>query len=97
MNLLSDSQGLAVDSARNIYIANAGNHEIVVVTQSTGLLTVFAGNGLPGFSGDGGAATSAELKFPKGVAVDSSGNVYIADTGNNRIRKVGLPLAVRHH
>ena len=89
MNILSDSQGLAVDSARNLYIANAGLHEIVVVTQSTGILTIFAGNGLPGFIGDGGPAASAELKFPKGVAVDSSGNVYIADTGNNRIRKIG--------
>ncbi len=88
VDILSDSQGLATDSARNLYVANAGDHEIVLVTQSTGLLTVFAGNGLPGFLGDGGPAASAELKFPKGVAVDSSGNVYIADSGNNRIRVV---------
>ena len=89
VNLLSASQGLATDSARNLYIADAGNHEILLVTQSTGLLTIIAGTSSPGFLGDGGAATNAGLKFPKGVAVDSSGNIYIADSGNNRIREIG--------
>ena len=54
-----------------------------------GIITTVAGNGNPGFSGDGGPATSAQLNFPYGVAVDRSGNLYIADSSNARIRKVG--------
>ena len=88
VGVLSDPRGLAVDSFRNLYIADAGHHEIAEVSRSTGLLTVIAGTGLPGYSGDGGAATSAQLSFPQGVALDSSGNIYIADTGNNCIRKI---------
>jgi sugar lactone lactonase YvrE len=88
VSVLSDPRGLAVDSSRNLYIADSGHHEISEVTRSTGLLTVIAGTGLPGYSGDGGAATSAQLSFPQGVALDSSGNIYIADTGNNCIRKI---------
>ena len=52
------------------------------------MITTVAGNGTPGFSGDNGPATSAQLNDPYGVAVDSAGNLYIADTDNNRIRKV---------
>ncbi len=55
---------------------------------ATGALILVAGNGTTGFSGDNGPATSAQLWQPAGVAVDSAGNLYIADTGNNRIRKV---------
>ena len=88
LNQLSNSRGLAVDSSRNIYIADTDHNDIVKVTQSTDLLTVFAGTGAPGYSGDGGPASSARLNFPQGVAVDSAGNIFIADTGNNRIRKV---------
>ncbi len=77
---------IAVDASGNLYIADAGNHRIRKI--STGLITTIAGNGNFGFAGDGAAATSASLYFPQGVAVDSSGNVYIADTQNNRIRKV---------
>ena len=55
---------------------------------TTGILTLVAGNGTPGFSGDNGPATSAQLNSPAGVAVDSAGNVYIADGCNHRIRKV---------
>jgi hypothetical protein len=57
---------------------------------STGNISTVAGNGTAGYSGDGGAATGAELNFPFGVAVDSAGNIYITDTGNNRIRKVDV-------
>jgi sugar lactone lactonase YvrE len=88
VGVLSDPRGLAVDSFRNLYIADAGHHEIAEVSRSTGLLTVIAGTGLPGYSGDIGLATKAQLNFPQGVAVDSSGNLYIADTGNNVIREI---------
>jgi sugar lactone lactonase YvrE len=80
-------QGVAVDSAGNLYIADTDNARIRMVSASTGIITTVAGNGY-GFSGDGGPATSAELEFPGGLAVDSAANIYIADQGNSRIRKV---------
>ena len=83
---LNYPDGVAVDSAGNLYIADTCNNRIRKV--SNGVITTVAGNGTPGFSGDNGPATSAQLNYPDGVAVDSAGNLYIADTGNNRIRKV---------
>src|SRR3989449_668583 len=84
---LYEPSGVAVDPAGNVYIADAGNLRIRKV-DTAGIITTIAGNGKEGFSGDGGPATSAELSFPVGVAVDPAGNVYIADEGSNRIRKV---------
>jgi sugar lactone lactonase YvrE len=78
---------IAVDSAGNLFIADYWNHRIRKVVPS-GLITTIAGNGARGFGGDGGPATSALLAAPKCVAVDFAGNLYIADSGNNRIRKV---------
>jgi uncharacterized protein (TIGR03437 family) len=78
--------GVAVDSADNLYIADTGNNRVRKV--SNGVITTVAGNGTQGFRGDNGLATSAQLNFPIGVAVDSAGNLYIADTDNNRIRMV---------
>jgi sugar lactone lactonase YvrE len=78
--------GVAVDSAGNIYIADNVTR-IRKVTVSTGIITTVAGNGTQGYSGDGGPATSAQLNL-LAVAVDSAGNIYISDWGNNRIRKV---------
>jgi uncharacterized protein (TIGR03437 family) len=75
-----------VDSAGNLYVADQNNNRIRKV--SNGVITTVAGNGTPGYSGDNGPATSAKLYGPKGVAVDSAGNLYIADTSNQRIRKV---------
>ncbi|CAB4598472.1 unannotated protein [freshwater metagenome] len=78
---------MAVDAAGNLYIADSGNHRIRKVTPA-GTISTFAGNGTAGFAGDGGPATNANLNGPNGVAVDAAGNLYIADSGNHRIRKV---------
>ncbi len=84
--------GLAVDKAGNLYIADTGDMRVRKVDAATGIITTVAGNstslGLGGFSGDGGPATGAALNSPDGVAIDSAGNIYIADNGNQRIRKV---------
>jgi uncharacterized protein (TIGR03437 family) len=81
---LSDPLGIAVDAGGNLYIADFNRVRMV----SSGTITTIAGNGTAGYQGDGGVATAAELASPNGVAVDSSGNLYIADTGNNRVRLV---------
>jgi uncharacterized protein (TIGR03437 family) len=79
--------GVAVDSAGNVFAAD-GNNNIVVKISPAGVLTVVAGNGIYGYSGDGGPATSASLRLPSGVAVDAAGNLFIADWTNCRVRKV---------
>jgi hypothetical protein len=76
-----------VDAAGNLYFADTANHSVRKVLPNGTIVTV-AGNVLAGFSGDGGPATVAQLDTPTAVAVDTAGNLYIADTGNNRIRKV---------
>ncbi len=83
---LSDPIGAAMDAAGNIYVTDANSNRVRKV--SGGIITTVAGNGTSGFSGDGGPATSASLNYPSGLAVDAVGNLYIADTNNNRIRKV---------
>ena len=84
---LNNSIRVAVDLVGNVYIADASNQRIRKVT-TDGNISTIAGTGTPGYNGDGIQATSAELSNPIGVAVDSVGNIYIADTSNNRIRKV---------
>jgi sugar lactone lactonase YvrE len=85
---LANPYGLAVDASGNIYIADTFSNRIRMVTRSTGIITTVAGDGTEGYKGDGGQATSAGLFLPIGVAVDASGNIYIADTFSNRIRMV---------
>lgn len=80
--------GLATDNAGNLYIADKQNNCVRMVTPGPGKIVTVAGNGTSGYSGDGGAATGARLNHPYGVAVDSSGDVFIADYDNSRIRMV---------
>jgi sugar lactone lactonase YvrE len=80
--------GIAVDPSGNLYIADSINQAIRRVSASTGAVTTVAGKGIPGNSGNGGLATAATLNNPTGVALDAAGNLYIADQGNNLIRKV---------
>lgn len=86
-NLGTYTYGLATDDAGNLYICDGDNNRIRKVTPS-GIITTVAGNGTFGFGGDGGPATSAALKKPTGVYVSHSGEIYIADCWNNRVRKV---------
>ena len=83
--------GVAVDISGNVYIAGYGSRKVRMISSTTGIITTFAGTGTYGDSGDGGAATSAHMDHLLGVAVDRSGNVYIADADNNKIRMVTRP------
>ena len=82
--------GVFVDISGNLYIADAGNNAIRKVSSSNGNISTVAGNGTLGYSGDGAAATNAELNNPTKVLLDSSGNLYIVDNGNSVIREVTI-------
>lgn len=86
--LLKSVVGVVVDANNNIYIADNGDNRVRKIDGRTGIITTLAGNGIKGFSGDGGPATSASLNNPGSLAVDNSGNVYIFDFLNFRVRKV---------
>ena len=86
---LGGVRGIAVDPAGNIFATDVDNHLVVKIAPDR-TLTVVAGNGIKGFSGDGGPATNASLHTPTGVALDAAGNIYIADSANVRVRRVGL-------
>jgi sugar lactone lactonase YvrE len=87
---LNDPTGVAVDWVGNLYIADCINNRIRKVAAENGVISTVAGDGTYGYFGDGAAAVGAELAQPRGVALDSLGNVYIADTNNYRIRVVGV-------
>ncbi len=84
---LNSPTGVAVDAAGNIYIADQMNHRIRKV-DNDGIITTVAGTGLPGYSGNGGLATRAQLFYPCCIALDRQGNLFIADRTNNRVRRV---------
>jgi large repetitive protein len=79
---------VALDAAANMYIPDSGNNRVRLVSLSTGNISTFAGTGAGGYNGDGVAATAASIYSPSGLAFDPAGNLYISDSGNNRIRKV---------
>jgi uncharacterized protein (TIGR03437 family) len=81
-------QGVAVDGKGNLYLSDTDNSRVRKV-DTAGIITTIAGNGTAGFSGDGGPASGAQLNLPYGLALDAAGNLYIADLGNNRVRRVG--------
>ncbi len=85
---LYDPMAVAIDPAGNVVVADSNNDAIRLVNLATGGISTVAGNGSWGYGGDNAAATSATLNDPMGVTVDASGNIFIADTGNNVIRKV---------
>lgn len=85
---LSEPAGLFVDIAGNVVIADTGNHRVRLVEAGSGIISTVAGTGVPGFSGDGGLGRSAQLNGPTAVAADERGNLVIADTVNNRVRRV---------
>ena len=86
-SILSQPEGLVIDAAGNLYIADADDSRVRKVG-ANGLIQTVAGNGVAGFSGDGGPGNAAQLDHPYGIALDTVGNLYIADLGNARVRKV---------
>jgi uncharacterized protein (TIGR03437 family) len=91
---LGSSQGVTVDGAGNVYVSDAFNDIVARVTPD-GNLTVVAGNGIGGFSGDGGPATHASLYAPTGVALDAAGNLYFCENLNYRVRRVSTDGTIR--
>ena len=91
---LHGPSGVSIDTSRNVYISDKVNHKIRKVSSTTGIITTYAGTGTAGSSGDGGAATSAQLNSPEGTIMDSLLNLYIADTYNHKIRKVSSTTGI---
>jgi|GEM_PF-1018861 len=94
--ILNSPSGVAVDGDGNLYIADTDHHKIrkVDFSSGTGIITTVAGEGYGTYRGDGGPAVAAEINYPSAVVVDSDGNLYIADTYNNRIRKVDFSSGI---
>lgn len=86
--MFNNPRGVAIDRAGNLLIADTNNHRLRRVDMVTGRVSTVAGDGRAGFAGDGGAATSASLNAPTSVTVDASGHIFIADTGNDRVRRI---------
>ena len=86
--LVVDPVGIALDGPGNLFITDAGNHRVRRIDALSRMITTVAGTGDAGFSGDGDSATAAQLNAPSGVVLDGLGDLFIADTGNDRIRRV---------
>jgi len=91
---LSSPEGIALDGAANLFIADRGNHCVRRVDARTGSITTIIGDGFAGDSGDGGRAAAARLRDPVAVAVDAGGDVFVADLGNTRVRRVAKATGV---
>jgi uncharacterized protein (TIGR03437 family) len=89
----SDISGVAVDRLGNLYISDTNNHRVRKVSLG-GIVTTIAGTGIAGFGGDGGPAVNAQLNLPYGLALDDFGNIYVADLGNERVRRIGNDGAI---
>jgi trimeric autotransporter adhesin len=87
---LIDPRGLSVagTGSPDLYIADGSNNRVRLVEGTSGIITTFAGTGVAGFAGDGGAAINGCLSFPTDVSVDAKGNVFVADTNNHRVRRI---------
>jgi len=85
---------VAVDITGNVFIADRGNNRIRRVDAKTGIINTVAGNGTEGFCGDGGPATSACINRPRGITLDGNGNLFIADAGNERVRRVDVATGI---
>lgn len=93
---LGSPSGIAVDASNNIYIADVLNNRIRKVSATTGIISTYAGTGVPGNSGDGGAATAALMSYPTGVSLDVSGNLYVAEQGNHNVRMISTSGVISH-
>ncbi len=92
--MLYNPSGVVADSFGNIFIADQYNH-VVRKVDTAGMITTIAGNGIASYSGDGGLAKNAQLSYPSGLSIDHHGNLYIADEGNNVIRKINTAGIIR--
>src|SRR5215475_3872953 len=85
--ILVQTEGIAADASGNLFISDAGAHRVYRVSRA-GTISTVAGTGCPGFAGDGGPGVTAQLNSPYGLAFDGAGNLYIADLGNARVRRI---------
>lgn len=91
---LDSPDHVCLDALGNIYFSDKSNHRIRKVTVSTGIISLIAGDGTQSYSGDGGLATLAQFNSPSGIALDGLGNLFVADVGNYRIRKINLSTGI---
>ena len=91
---LNSPTNVVADAAGDLFISDDGNNRIREVVKATGAIMTVAGTGTAGYSGDGGPATAARISGPGGLALDAQGNLYFADNGNDRVRKINLATGI---